>query len=743
MHVIPFSNTRYGEKNLAQLISERVPRHVQLQDLLNTYPEGKRVGDLFMLGSLQGEAGKSLKIDIGTHSQYFMQGSDFNSGDGIGGITKILMAGRGMTMRQIVDHYRDYIGEIDPRSIPPENPIRPVHQHTEPQPEPEPQAAPPVPQRQITISTPHDGEHLYTSADGEIICIVRRYIVRDHDGNPVLGSDGKPKKEFRQFAQGSHYPKMPDVRPLYNLPGISGADRIIWVEGEKCADDLNRLGYTATSTLGGAGMLSQKSAASYDFSPLQGKELVIWPDNDAAGSKVAKLVQDLAARAGARSITLLSPPRGKPEKWDASDAISEGFDIGSFLNAPNKKVKTPISLLNNSLLISEQFRGPAPEQRYLIDSTIPLGVPVVFAAAGDSGKGMMTLDLAMKIASGKPLQYAFGSLVSHFGNVVLLCAEDDKDELHRRIERLDPNNERFNYEHNLYIIPLPNLGGVFPMMVKVDNSYGMGEEFAALYEQIMQIENLALFCADPMASFVHADVNADPAAGAAFMGLLAQIATETGATVMVNHHMAKVKESEPITTPEQARNLIRGTSAIVDGVRAAFAVWQVEEKTARETCKFLNIPFARNICFDGAVVKSNGPANREIRHFIRDMNTGLLVDRSIEILEAQTANGNTELRRNALVGFIELREANGEAVMMTGRNGVHEVIQTMPNDHIFIGALKMWSKSTIKTELDYLLSTGQVILKALTPSGATKFLGVPGGPLSRGEYIPTTARDNT
>ena len=731
MNVVSFGNTRSRERNLAQLISERVPREVQLQDLFATYPHGKRVGDLFMIGSPDGEPGKSMKIDIGMHSQYFMQGSDFNGGEGIGGITKVLIAGRGWSIKEVADHYRSYIDDGEPRTAPPENPIRP-----------EAPAAPAPKPKQIDINTPHDGEHIYTSVDGEIICLVRRYIVRDETGAPVAGADGKPKKEFRQFSGNSPFPKMPDMRPLYNLPGIKGAERIIWVEGEKCADDLNRMGYTATCTLGGAGMLTPKSASSYDFSPLQGKELVIWPDNDAAGQKVAKLVQDLAAKAGARSITMLTPPRGKPEKWDASDAIAENFDIASFMNAPNKRTKKPINLFDDTLLISEQFRGEAPEQLYLIDDTIPLGVPIVFAAAGDSGKGMMTLDLAMKIASGKPMQYAFGSLVSHHGSVVLLCAEDDKDELHRRICRLDPNNERYNYQHKLYVIPLPNLGGVFPMMQKVDNSYVMGDDFAELYEQILQIDDLALFCADPMASFVHADVNADPAAGAAFMGLLAQIATETGASVMVNHHMAKIKESEPITTPEQARALIRGTSAIVDGVRAAFALWQVDEKTARETCKFLNIPYTRNACFDGAVVKANGPANRNIRHFIRDMNTGLLMDRSVELLEAQTRGGNTEMRRQALIGFIGLREEKGEAVMLTGRNGVYEVVQTMANDHIYIGALKNWSKSTIKTELDALLATGQVILKSLTPSGATKFLGVPGGPLSRGEYQPTTARDN-
>ena len=36
-----------------------------------------------------------------------------------------------------------------------------------------------------------------------------------------------------------------------------------------------------------------------------------------------------------------------------------------------------------------------------------MGVPIIFAAAGDSGKGMMTLDMGMKIASGQANDYSF------------------------------------------------------------------------------------------------------------------------------------------------------------------------------------------------------------------------------------------------------------------------------------------------------------------------------------------------
>ena len=121
-----------------------------------------------------------------------------------------------------------------------------------------------------------------------------------------------------------------------------------------------------------------------------------------------------------------------------------------------------INLLDDSLLIS-RFVGTAPEQKFIVEGTFPLGVPIILSAAGDAGKGMLTLDLAMKITGGFPMRNSFGGNVTEFGNVVIFTAEDDEAEMHRRIERLDPNNERFEYENELRIVSLPNVGGVFPV----------------------------------------------------------------------------------------------------------------------------------------------------------------------------------------------------------------------------------------------------------------------------------------
>jgi hypothetical protein len=386
-------------------------------------------------------------------------------------------------------------------------------------------------------------------------------------------------------------------------------------------------------------------------------------------------------------------------------------------------------------LIDKYFVGSPPEQHFLIGDTIPLGVPVVFAAAGDSGKGMMTLDLAMKVSSGASMQSSFGGLVASHGDAVIFTAEDDKDEMHRRISRLDPKGYREHYDHSLRILPLPNLGGVFPVMQKFDNSYVMGDEFSRIYEQMLEMENLKLIVIDPMASFVHADVNADPAAGAAFMGMLAQMATETGATVMVNHHMAKIKDDKPVTTPEEARNMIRGTSAIVDGVRAAFAVWPVTESVGKQRCKDLNIKYTRNGVFDGAVVKSNGPANRDFRHFMRNQDTGLLEDRTADLTSVQYSQTVRD-RLDLVFNFVAEREAHGNPVTKGGKtDGLFEMIRIAPEDDLLAANIRLLNLSshTLEGDITKLQNSGRVGQYKITRSGPKKFIGVVGGNLHSNE----------
>jgi len=721
MSVIRFDNTKSGTAHdLVEKISRDVPRSVQVDVLLETYPNGKVRGNDFFIGSLAGEAGESLKIDINPNSPHFMRGQDFNGGVGVGGIVKILMEARGMRLPQIKELFGSYLQE-SPAPTPSWKTDSGINLNTIPVKTTVEAAEKSI---KIGFDTPHNGQWDYISRDGEVLVTVRRYDIGG-------------KKEFRPWVPGVTYPKAPEVRPLYNIPNILNEQRVVWVEGEKCAQALIDAGIPATCTLGGAGALTRKNAEKFDFTPLRGKDLIIWPDNDDAGRRLAEIVREVALESDADTVTILQSPTGKPPKWDAADAISEGFDVREFIEGGIGHTHRAINLLNDSLLIS-RFTGSAPIQEFLVDGTFPIGVPIIFAAAGDAGKGMMTLDLAMKVAAGRPLQNAFGGTVKEFGDVVIFTAEDDEAEMHRRIDRLDEEGLRFDYPNKLHVVPLPNVGGVFPILRDNMGDYSETDEFKKIYEQILQLENLKLIVFDPLASFVHADVNSDPAAGAALTGLLARVATETGASVIVCHHMTKVQGDKIISKPEEARNLIRGTSALVDGVRCAFAIWQLDEKTARSRCHDLGIEYQRNRCFDGAVVKSNGPANRDIRSFVRDTFTGLLQDRTEQILNLNQSN-QSQMRKDAMFRWIQDCEANGRALCQRG--GADSIIERL-TDSDAPAILQNISQYVADQIVRELLSERRIDKYSFTTTGGRKWLGTTNGVMSRGEYEAVTARDN-
>jgi hypothetical protein len=216
------------------------------------------------------------------------------------------------------------------------------------------------------------------------------------------------------------------------------------------------------------------------------------------------------------------------------------------------------------------------------------------------------------------------------------------------------------------------------------------------------------------------------------------MATETGASVLLCHHMTKIKEDAVVKTPEQARNLIRGTSALVDGVRSAFAIWQVDTVRAKKMCERLGVPFQRNTCYDGAVVKSNGPAQRNVRHFIRDMNTGLLNDRTEEIMAMNTGTA-LEAKLDAMFQWITDCENNGIALThMSGNNAVHRRSEDADAPDVLRGV----SKSSLEKYVRDLQDAGRIDKFQLTPTGGRVWLGAVNGPMSRGEYEATTARDN-
>lgn len=131
-----------------------------------------------------------------------------------------------------------------------------------------------------------------------------------------------------------HWGGQPDNRPLLYLPALlqHPQDTIVLVEGEKTADAARRLlpeGFQATTWMGGANAIGKT-----DWAKLTGRNVVIWPDNDAAGTnaafRIARQLNNIGAHASV--VDLNSVSAKLPEKWDLADPFPAGITPADVLD---------------------------------------------------------------------------------------------------------------------------------------------------------------------------------------------------------------------------------------------------------------------------------------------------------------------------------------------------------------------------------------------------------------------------
>jgi endogenous inhibitor of DNA gyrase (YacG/DUF329 family) len=142
-----------------------------------------------------------------------------------------------------------------------------------------------------------------------------------------------------------------------------------------------------------------------------------------------------------------------------------------------------------------------------------------------------------------------------------------------------------------------------------------------------------LIVLDPLQALVQSDINADPAAAQCWWGAVSQLSAETGATVLVAHHLRK---DNNIDGPMSARAAIRGTSALVDGARWVYALWLASEDERTEASNALDYTVGTLEMVRGCCVKSNDIGMTDVRTYLRDPETGLLNDRTEEVFEEIT-----------------------------------------------------------------------------------------------------------
>jgi DNA primase len=220
----------------------------QLSSVLHhLFPSGKIRNCAFKIGGLDGQRGDSLTVTLRGEQAGLWQ--DFATGEG-GDVFDLWAAVHSLDTRRdfgrLLESIDNWMGTAPVRSVPPRR-------------------EPPT-----DDLGPATARWDYLDVTGNLIACVYRYDTPDG-------------KEFRPWDVKARRHKAPDPRPLYNQPGIVTSSQVVLVEGEKCADALMAMGICATTAMNGANAPTQKT----DWSPLAGKHILIWPDNDEAGKAYA------------------------------------------------------------------------------------------------------------------------------------------------------------------------------------------------------------------------------------------------------------------------------------------------------------------------------------------------------------------------------------------------------------------------------------------------------------------------
>ncbi len=130
----------------------------------------------------------------------------------------------------------------------------------------------------------HSVKWQYHVRNGEVVFHVVRWNLPDG------GKEIRPVSRTKD-CDGWQMTAMEGPRPLYGLLGIQESDGPVYVvEGEKCAESMRELGFTATTSAGGS-----KATAGTDWEPLAGREVYIIPDNDDPGRKYMRDVARILA----------------------------------------------------------------------------------------------------------------------------------------------------------------------------------------------------------------------------------------------------------------------------------------------------------------------------------------------------------------------------------------------------------------------------------------------------------------
>jgi AAA domain/Primase C terminal 1 (PriCT-1) len=277
-----------------------------------------------------------------------------------------------------------------------------------------------------------------------------------------------------------------------------------------------------------------------------------------------------------------TPPLDSDKVTDTCASIARGDNR----NHPGRSMQrmhltdlsAPITPLFDSAdaSIGAYLASLPPPRRWVLQDFLPLGIAAAVVSPGGVGKSQFLMQLAYSVATGIPLAGCWP--IGEAGAVLMLCAEDPAEEIHRRVFRIHRQVGSAlgalaieTLKQRLFV---RSTVGDNMLMTQGDDR---GEVSRTLLTERLaitakQIAELKLIIIDPASRFRGGEENSNEDA-TRFVEALEFLAKQTGATVLIAHHVSKAAMGASGASQAGAR----GASALTDGLRWQLALTTVTE----------------------------------------------------------------------------------------------------------------------------------------------------------------------
>lgn len=256
---------------------------------------------------------------------------------------------------------------------------------------------------------------------------VARWFYKEAKGEDVLAvvrfQPQMRKKEYRQFHKSGGIWYIGGIEsdcPLYGLPDVlrsAATNPIAVCEGEKAADAARRLGLMATTSCQGA-----QSPGKTDWTPLLGREVWIFPDNDGDGEKFARTVARILLTASGTQVVKVIHVPGLPTKGDLYDFEQQARPLSELHHLAEATPNTErFDILGGPVLL-DMSDVECTEIEWLWPGKIPKGRLTMIVGRPGLGKSFMTSgDFAARVTRGA--EWPDGAACPS-GQVLIISGED-------------------------------------------------------------------------------------------------------------------------------------------------------------------------------------------------------------------------------------------------------------------------------------------------------------------------------